>query len=671
MEKFVRPRPQFPKRAVITCGMPYGNKELHFAHVGLALRADTFAQFLRDRIGSENVVFVSGTDCYGSPALEYFRNLSDKGLTTAKSVEEFVELNHKSQTKTFNEFGVRFNLFAASALGRAGEIHKETSKWFIEKLNENEMVSKHSSWQFFDEKHNCLLNGRQVVGKCPIDGCKSEKGYADECDLGHQYLPQDLIDPVSNLSGERPKLVKIENLYFDLEKCQPILNEWVENISKESATPSFVVKDIKEFFKKPEIFIKKDYWDKFEEIRKTLPNFEELERKPNNPSMTIIFDNLSDREKACEILAKNEIRYRTGKTLTPFRLSGDISWGVPCPEIDGVKNQTFYVWPESLWAPITFTKTYLESIGKDENEWKKYWCSTDAKVFQFLGEDNLYFYGPAQQAMWLFTQGKSPVYPAPDGQLQTTTVSPIKFLLWLNTVASSSGKIKPPLAYKLLEHYTPDQFRMHFLAMNLGNNSASFNPKPFNTDAKEDDIDPVTVEGNLLTNVYNRILRTIFYSTQNEFNGIIPEGNPDETVMEECNKAIINYERFMYERKFHQAYNTVDVFVRNINKFWVKEIKDAMSDKEKLARLTVNTMQYIFVANILLHPMTAGTEYVADKIGYDKDKCFSWEFVFKDFNKVMLKERNRKLDFIVEREDFFKRHQSQLDELAKKNLNNN
>ena len=31
---FEIPRPEFPKRAVITGGMPYGNKELHFGHVG-------------------------------------------------------------------------------------------------------------------------------------------------------------------------------------------------------------------------------------------------------------------------------------------------------------------------------------------------------------------------------------------------------------------------------------------------------------------------------------------------------------------------------------------------------------------------------------------------------------------------------------------------------------
>jgi len=670
MEKFTRPRPEFPKKAVVTSGMPYGNKELHFAHVGLVLRADTFAQFLRDRIGEDNVVFVSGTDCYGAPALEYFRSYSEKGLIKDKSVVDFVTRMHESHVDTFNRFGARFNFFGASALGRAGEIHKETSAWFINKLNESNMVSKHSSWQFFDEKHNCLLNGRQVVGKCPIDGCQSEKGYADECDLGHQYLPQDLIDPVSALSGEKPKLVEIENLYFDLEKCENILTEWINGIERNSDTRSFMVKDIREFFKKPEVYIKKDFWDKFNEIRSTLPAFEELERKPNNPSMTIVFNTLSDREKACQLLASEGIRYRTGKTLTPFRLSGDISWGVPCPEIEGVKNQTFYVWPESLWAPITFTKTYLESIGKDEDEWKKYWCSSDARIFQFLGEDNINFYGPAQQAMWLYTQGENPTYPAPDGQLQTTSLSPIKFLLWLNSVASSSGKIKPPLAKELLNYYTPDQFRMHFLAMNLGNNSASFNPKPFNPSAKEDDLDPVVSEGNLLTNVYNRILRTVFYSTQNEFNGVIPDAEIDESVMADCEKTILNYERFMYDRKFHQAYNAVDVFVRNINKYWVKEIKNA-TDKESLARLTANTIQYIYVANILLHPMTAGTEKVAEYLGFDKSKCFSWENIFSKFYNILDKSKENKLIFIKEKEDFFKRHQSQLDELARKNAENN
>lgn len=662
---FVRPRPYCPKKAVITSGMPYGNKLLHYGHVGMTVRADFFARFMRDRIGKENVVFVSGTDCYGSPAYESFRALKEKGLLEGKTIEDYVEGNHLKQKEIFEKFEVGFNLFSASAFGRAGEIHKEVSREFIEKLNENGMVSKRTSWQFFDKKHGCLLNGRQVVGKCPVEGCQSEKGYADECDLGHQYLPQDLIDPVSSLSGEKPELVKIENLYFKLEECGEILNEWIASIERRSDTPSFMVKEIKEFFKKPEVYIKREFFEKFAEIKDKLPKFVELERNEKAPSMTIVFNKLEDREKACEILAANGIRYRTGKTLTPFRLTGDIAWGVPCPEIQGLKNQTFYVWPESLWAPITFTKTYLESKGFDKDEWKKFWCNPEAEVYQFMGEDNLYFYGPAQQAMFLSLQGKKPTLKS-ENTLQVTRICPIKSILYMNAKASSSGSINPPMAEEFLNFYTPEQFRMHFLVMNLANNNVSLSPKVFDPHAEAEAIDPMVKEGNLLTNVYNRILRTLFYSTQNNFDGILPKVKIDEKIMADCNKIILDVERFMFDKKFHQVYNVLDVFVRNINKYWVKEIANA-DDKAKLESLTANTAQMIFVANALLHPIApSGCENVAEYMGFDNEKCFDWKYIFGEFYSV-LKSDERKLKTLYEKEDFFKRHKVQLEELERKN----
>ena len=71
-------RPAWPHRAIVTAGMPYGNKNLHFGHVGgVFVPADFFARFLRDRLGKQNVIFVSGTDCYGSPIMEGHRKLRE------------------------------------------------------------------------------------------------------------------------------------------------------------------------------------------------------------------------------------------------------------------------------------------------------------------------------------------------------------------------------------------------------------------------------------------------------------------------------------------------------------------------------------------------------------------------------------------------------------------
>lgn len=66
--KHEAPRPEFPKRAIITGGMPYGNKKLHFGHIGgVFVFADVYARFLRDRLGDENVIFVSGTGLLRAP----------------------------------------------------------------------------------------------------------------------------------------------------------------------------------------------------------------------------------------------------------------------------------------------------------------------------------------------------------------------------------------------------------------------------------------------------------------------------------------------------------------------------------------------------------------------------------------------------------------------------
>jgi len=206
LSKMIDNRPKFPKRVVVTSGMPYGNKTLHCGHVGgLFIHADTFARFMRDRIGKENVVFVSGTDCYGSLILESYKKLKETSSFNG-SVEDFVKLNHSNQEKTLIDYEIELDLFGASAFGEAKENHEKISREIFERLLENNVLTKMSTLQFFDKKANCFLNGRQVIGKCPFENCGSTKAYADECELGHQYMPRELIDPISVVSGEKPVL---------------------------------------------------------------------------------------------------------------------------------------------------------------------------------------------------------------------------------------------------------------------------------------------------------------------------------------------------------------------------------------------------------------------------------------------------------------------------------
>ena len=108
-------RPSFPKRAVVTAGMPYGNKELHFGHVGgVFVHADIFARFLRDRIGKENVIFVSGTDCYGATIEAGFEQAVANGFCGA--LADYVAQNHERQKETLSRYRISLDLFGACLL---------------------------------------------------------------------------------------------------------------------------------------------------------------------------------------------------------------------------------------------------------------------------------------------------------------------------------------------------------------------------------------------------------------------------------------------------------------------------------------------------------------------------------------------------------------------------
>lgn len=646
-----------PKRAVITGGMPYGNKDLHYGHVlGMFLYADFMARFLRDRIGEENVVFVSGTDCYGSPSMETYRKLQDEGYkgTMQDMVMEY-HLRHKEDLKKFD---ISLNFFGASAVGDAVNNHKEISDMIFNKLYDNGYLKKMSTLQFYDEEKGVFLNGRQVIGKCPYENCNSEKGYADECDLGHQYQPKELIDPVSTLSGKTPVLKEIGNWYFDLPRCLDLMNEWVERLEKTEARP-FFLKEVKEFFKKPEIYIKKDQMSLYEDIAGILPTHEIREEK-SKASFVLVFNKLEDREFACETLSENQIRYRTGKTLTPFRLSGNISWGVPVPNKDGLDDLTFYVWPESLWAPISFTKTCLEKQGKGKDAWKDYWCNKDSYIYQILGEDNMYFYGPVQHAMWLCTQGENPSLDIPDGELNMSHLIVNKHSLFLGNKASSSGSIKPPKPDELLKYYSVEQLRMHFLGLSVGNTSSSFTPKPFDPDAKPEDADPVTKDGNLLTNVYNRVLRTLFYTWQSKFDGVVPVREVSEQIEKDATMTILKYEKLMFDNKFHMVMYELDNYIRNINKYWVANIKSCEEDTEKLAQLIADTLYMCKIAMVLLHPVTpTNVEKLAEDLKVSKD-VFSWDNITKPIYDFVEDKDNYRPKFIEARYDFFSKPACQL-----------
>ena len=632
-------RQSWPARAVVTSGMPYGNKSLHFGHVaGVFVPADCYARFLRDRIGAENVLFVSGTDCYGSPIQEGYRHEVADGFQG--TILDYVRRNHDRQKATLDAYDISLDIYQGSALDRAGQVHQEVTNRLLEKLHENGHLHRESTLQFYDVEAGQFLNGRQVKGYCPVEGCKSAKAYADECDLGHQFDPKDLIKPVSSLTGTTPELRPVENWYFDLPAFRQVLQEYNDQLASDDQIRPVVTKTVGEFLVPPVIFIKNELEPEYRAVADKLPAHTFHPAEGGKQSFSIEFSHISQRDIARDVLFSAGIKIRTGKALVPFRISGNVEWGVRVPIMEDVDGLTVWCWPESLWAPISFSATALEQRGGSLADVRDFWCSPDAKIYQFIGQDNLYFYGVAQPALWSALEEGNPMRPNPQpGQLQQSLLIANHHILFGKDKASSSGANKPPSADELLEHYTVDTLRAHWLALGLGQKSVGFKPKPWDPDpAKRTDprvADPVLKEGTLLTNVLNRLARSCFYEAQKSFGGMMPLDTPDPQVISRAHQALADFEQAMYLTEFHTAQAAADEFIRWSNKWWTDGITQAQKledgEASRVRRQTLADSFYLLrVCALLMHPIAPrGCEMIAEYCNLPAQQMFSWSAGFE------------------------------------------
>ena len=654
-----RQRPTLPARAVVTAGMPYGNKDLHFGHVGgVFVHADGFARFLRDRIGRENVLFVSGTDCYGSPIAADHRSKVDSGQFSG-SILDFVRHNHQKQRETLDAFDIDLNVFAASALEPFQPIHQDLGAHILATLHANGHLQKLTTPQFYDEQAGTFLNGRQVIGRCPIEGCQSEKAYADECSLGHQYEPRDLIAPRSTLSDAPPKMVDVTNWYIPLQEFESVLRPWLEGLLAAGTWREFALRSLLEYFEPPTIHVKKDDMEQVEPLVGQMPPHRQEEGRAK--SIKLIFNSLDEMESARALLAANAIRYRTGKTLVPFRLTGNLDWSLPAPDLDGLTGLTFWVWPESLWAPISFCEAHLRAQGAGESQWPRWWCTKESVAYQFIGEDNAYFYGLAQGAIWLGMQGRDVQADPPEGQLQMAHLVVNKHILFLDKKASSSGKVKPPMARELLDYYTSDQLRIHWLSLGLGQRNVSFRPKPLDPKATEGAGDPVLKDGNILSNALNHLVRSCFYTAQKFFDGKLPSGTVSDEVVEQCEAAVLDFEQAFCRHEFHAGIAAAAALIRDANARW-NQNNPYRDDCEPDARLQglIDGFHVVRTAVALLHPVApAGTDKVRQFLRVD-ERLWSWRHIFSPLAEIIDDPEGHTLEFLPPRVDFFDKHPSQV-----------
>ena len=123
-------------------------------------------------------------------------------------------------------------------------------------------------------------------------------------------------------------------------------------------------------------------------------------------------------------------------------------------------------------------------------------------------------------------------------------------------------------------------------------------------------------------------------------------------------KSVIKYEKLMADTKLHMVSYELDTFIRNINKYWVANVDE--NNLDKLKQTIINTLYMVKIAMVLLHPVAPkGTENLA-KFLKVSDDVFSWDKIDEPIYAFVEDPEHYVPTFLEPRQDFFKKHPSQL-----------
>lgn len=200
---------------MVSSALPYANGSIHMGHLVEYVQSDIWARF--QKLRGHQCTYICAADAHGTPIMIKAR---EQGVTP----EELVTRVAAEQHEDLKAFGIAFDNFHTT--------HSEECKQIVYRIYHALKDAGHIYTkvieQAYDEQENMFLPDRFVCGTCPR--CKSDDQYGDACEAcGATYAPNDLIDPISVLSGSKPVWKNSEHYFFRLSNFAERLRTWIKS----------------------------------------------------------------------------------------------------------------------------------------------------------------------------------------------------------------------------------------------------------------------------------------------------------------------------------------------------------------------------------------------------------------------------------------------------------
>lgn len=197
---------------------PYANGSLHVGHLAALLPGDVIARYYRQK--GEDVLYVSGSDCNGTP-------ISIRANQEKSTVKAIADKYHNEFVDTFTKLGFSYDFYTRTD---AKHHHQTVQELFLQLLK-NGYLYKKKIEQAYCTRDKQFLPDRFVEGVCPNCGASAR---GDQCDHCSKILdPLDLLEKSCKICGDEPVIRETEHFYFSFSTFQQKLESYVSSAEKD------------------------------------------------------------------------------------------------------------------------------------------------------------------------------------------------------------------------------------------------------------------------------------------------------------------------------------------------------------------------------------------------------------------------------------------------------
>jgi methionyl-tRNA synthetase len=294
-------------------------------------------------------------------------------------------------------------------------------------------------------------------------------------------------------------------------------------------------------------------------------------------------------------------------------ITRDIDWGIPVP-IDGWDDKKLYVWFEAVMGYFTASVEWAKNIGKPD-EWKKWWYNPDAKIYNFIGKDNIPFHTIIWQAELFGVDG---IYNEDDddysdARLQLPYDVPANEFMNIEGQQFSKSRNWAIWLPDMLDRYQADAVRFYV---------ARTFPEKQDSDFSWDGF-LARVNNELLAAWGNLVNRMMGFAYK-RYDGVVPTydelADEDKAIIAKTEAGFETIGNLLEATQFKEALEQTLGLAREVN-VWLdgrEPWKSIKVDEADAARSVYTALQCIDNLKILFAPFTPfSSQQVHEMLGYE------------------------------------------------------